>query len=172
MHISKSKRIAAISLLFFVCSVSVAFLVLNMIKQDGAQLEEQMELVQTNRLIESKYSELQTILDQSEDERNRLGEYLLTEDKTVRFLSEIESVAKKMGLQLTTDSLTVSPFPNQTFQKIDLRLRAVGPKDDLLLFISALETLPYYSRVEALSLDGDQRSGEWRASVALMVGLH
>lgn len=170
MHFSRSKRIAFITILFFMCGVSVAVLVLHMIKEDGTQFVIQMETVHTNQVIESRYNDLQTILDQSEFERDKLNDYLLSEDDTVRFLSEIEGIAKSMGLQLTTDSLSVAPFPSQTFQKIDLKFRVSGLKNDVILFISALESLPYYSRIEALSLD---RVGDvWQASVTLMVGLH
>lgn len=172
MHISKSKRIAILAILFFVSGVSVAGLVLYMIKLDGAQLAAQIETVETNRVIESKYSDLQATLDQSTSERDQLNSYMLTEDETVRFLSEIEGIAEKMGLQLITDSLSVTPFPNQSFQKIDLKFRVSGLKNNVLLFLSALESLPYYSRIEALSLDGSAGSGVWEASVTLMIGLH
>lgn len=171
MHISSTKKYTLVSLLFFLGSVGVTVFMLNMITREGMKLEDQMQTIGENNLIAKQYEDLQASLLASEQDRAVLNSYLLTEGQTVHFLSDIETFAKQLSLELITDSLTVNPVPNKDFQKIDLKFRVSGSKEQLLTFVSLLETLPYYSRLEAMTLKQQSNEG-WSATLTLMVGLH
>ncbi len=173
MHLSKTIQFAILSLIFFLLGVAAIYLVTDMISDSGEELELRMEVVGSNKVIQDRYDNLQVILRESAAERTQLSDYLLTEGKTINFLSEIEGLARQLGVEVVTDSLTVNSLPNPDFQTVDLKLRASGGKASITRFISLLETLPYYSSLNSLSLSSERVSGgDWEASVVLMVGMH
>lgn len=174
MKISHTTQYAIGSFLFFVFGVAVAGFTYYLINTDGARLADRMQVIGENQLMQERYDELQVILSQSEDEHAELDSHLLTEGKTINFLSEIETLARNMGLQFSTDSLEVETMPNPQFGSIVMRLQAEGERATLIEFLTLLETLPYYSRIQELQFDRVQaRSGTlWSARITLMVAMH
>ena len=173
MITSRTKQFVAIALLYFVGSVGVAVYVVNRTVVAGNKLEQRMELVGKSQLRQERYDDLLHILDRSADERERLGKYLLTDGTTVRFLTETEALAQKMGLSLVTDSLTVKGMPNPDFKTIEVNLRAKGSKDLVEQFLELIETLPYYSSLNSLIFtSAGAGSDSWEARITLVVGLH
>jgi len=170
---SKTIRYAVLSLIFFGASLTVALLTYFYVDTQGKELESQMEIVSKNRQLKERYDSLALMVDASRAEYDELASYLLTENNTINFLSEVETLAGTMGLELTTDALKVDPLPNPKYQGITLQLRVVGGHDDVITFLQILETLPYYSRIEALEFARESRSGgNWTAAITLLVGLH
>jgi len=171
---SRTNQYALLSLIFFTGSVAVAGLTFYLIDKEGEELKRQMEVIGKDKLMQEQYYSLQEILNQTKSEHTELANYLLTKDNTINFLNEIETMARDMGLKLTTDSLAVSALPNPQFEAIDLRIRVEGERTTLLAFLSVLENLPYFSRINELNLNAVKGSDGaiWSASVSLMVGLH
>ncbi len=170
---SKTTRYLTLSLLFFAVSLSAALFSFYYVDKEGKELESKMEIVSKHRQLEERYRSLEVMVDESRAEYDELGSYLLTENNTINFLSEVETLAGSMGLTLITDALKADPLPNPKYQGITLQLRITGQYEPVLDFLKILETLPYYSRIDALSLEREGRTGEtWTAAVTLLVGLH
>jgi len=173
MILSKTNQYALFSLLFFVASVGVSGFTYHLIDKEGSKLETQMRIVGENKLLQEQYNSLLIAVDESKFEYEELNSYMLTEDKTINFLSEIETLASDMGLQFSTDSLEVVPLPNPQFKSINLALKATGKRDDMVGFLTILETLPYYSRIDDLTFSEVSKGGAtWTSKISLMVGLH
>ena len=174
MITNRTKQSIVITVLYFVGSIVVAGLVIQQTAASGAELESQMEVVGKSKIRQERYDDLLKILEQSSGERDQLRRYLLTEGSTVRFLTETESLAKRMGVTLITDSLSVKELPNPDFKTIDLNLRAQGTKEAVSKFLSVLETLPYYSRVNGVTFSAlkNESGSDWEATIKLVVGLY
>ena len=169
MFASGTLRYTIGAALFFAACACLAIGVLYFTRAQGVKLEEQMEVVNTKRILENTYNDLVQTLKATEVEHKELAGYFLTETQTIQFLSEIESIARNLGLSIVTDSLEVQPLPKENFETILLRLRVQGDKETLLGFIKILENVPYFSHVKELELQ--QQAGVWSANVKLMVGL-
>lgn len=171
MIISKTTQYAFLSLAFLLVSMAIAGFTFFYVSMEGAKLEEQMEVVGKNRLMQDRYNNLLKILEDTKTEHEQLGGHLLTEGNTINFLSEIESLARDMGLRFTTDSLDVEALPNPQFEAINLKLRADGDRETLVSFLNILESLPYFSRINELGLEAAGGEDLWSAKITLMVGM-
>lgn len=170
---SRTTQYVIISLLFFGVSVAVSFFTYYYVDKEGSSLQSQMEILSKNRQLQERYHSLEVMVQESQAEYAELASYFLTENNTIIFLSEIETLASTMGLELITDALKVDPLPNPKYQGITLQLRISGAHDQVLDFLEIVETLPYYSRIEALTLEREGGDAEnWIAAVTLLVGLH
>lgn len=75
-----------------------------------------------------------------------LQQYVLTEDKTVDFLTDLEALAAVHGVSLTTESLKV--VENEDVPHISLQLNGLGTQNNVNDFLENLEALPYASWLE------------------------
>lgn len=171
MNVTATTKYAVISLIFLVACVAVTFFILELINREGQKLAEQMKVIGENEQLEAQHAVLLGIMEETKTDRDSLTGFLLTEGKTIHFLSDIESLARQLGLNFTTDSLTVSALPNPQFEELEIKLSAQGDKDTLMKFLSILETLPYYSHLSELSLSRGA-SDVWSARIGLKVGLN
>ena len=162
------------SLLFFFAGVAVAAFSFYQISQEGELLERRMEVIGKNKLMQHRHTELLSMLKKQETEHEELASHLLTKEGTIHFLSEIETLARNSNLTFTTNSLEVKPLPNPAFETIDLKLQAEGERADIVAFLTVLETLPYFSRINDLKLVAAKRAtGQvWTATISLTVALH
>lgn len=174
MITSHTKQYAVGSLLFLAVSVSIAGLTYYQIYREGTKLTTHMEVIGKSKLMQEQYNELFAVLKKNDAEHTQLSEFLLTEDQTIHFLSEIETLARNANLAFSTDSLEVKPLPTPPFESVDLRLRAEGSRADVITFLNILETLPYFSRINALTLTAKKgaQGDIWVANITLMVALH
>ena len=171
---SRTKQYAALSLLFLTVGITVAGFTYYQINKEGTQLAQRMEVIGKNKLVQERNNELFAILKKNEAEHEALSGFLLTQGKTVQFLSDVEKLARDTGLSFTTNELEVEPLPNPQFESIDLSLRAEGSEANVIAFLKVLETLPYFSRINELRLVAQKKAGgtTWTANIHLMVALH
>ncbi len=152
MLTNKTKNVAIFSLIFFLVSGGVLGFTVYKIISLGAELQKQSEIVARNNVLQKKYTELLSVLKQTERERETLTSYLLTEQKTVDFLTEIEQIAKTQGVELSTDSLSVSKPDGKKFDELVITFSIKGSEKRVKNMIQTLETLPYSGHVTQLSL--------------------
>lgn len=168
----ETKKYAVISSLVFVAGVVTAAATYYYVSLKGDELSVQAEVLGKNEQLAQQHEQLLESLEAYEDEHAQLAGYLLTESETINFLNDLETFARGTGLVYSTDALKVEPLPNSQFKAIELQLRAEGAEQRVIDFLTLLETLPYYSRISALSLESQSRDGgQWLARVTLVVGL-
>ncbi len=89
----------------------------------------------------------------SQDERSRLDLYFITKDTTQNFIEELDSTASQSNVTMAITSLSVSKDgspASPSFLKFDLR--ADGGFADVYHFLTAIESLPYKVRIEAVKV--------------------
>jgi len=119
---------------------------------EGAELKTQSEIVLKNNVMQQKYADVFKSLALTEEERALLKGHILTESDTVKFLSEVESIARRNEVNLTTNSLTVSDKKEGSFEILVIKFSVDGGEKNIHKVLQVLETLPYYSQVTELQL--------------------
>lgn len=88
----------------------------------------------------------------TKDDRDRLNLYFITKETTSNFIEELESVAARSAVAMKLNSLVVGREGKQanspSYLKINLRAERVF--SDIFHFLTALESLPYRVRINAV----------------------
>ena len=153
MLIPKTRNIALFSLIFLIVSAVAFGFVVYKTSVLSIELQEQAVVIAQNNSLKQKHTELLNILKDTEQEREILSDFLLTEDSTIRFLSEIEQYAKAHGVSLTTNILEVSETKTPLgFNILDVQFSFEGEKSQVKNLIRTFEELPYHGKVTDISL--------------------
>ncbi len=120
------------------------------VAKQGDVLQERAQAVADNATQAQTYQALERLLEESVDERNQLQTYILNESATIDFLSDIETIAAQSGVVITTDTLTVTEATN--FDTLLVQFTLEGETSDVAAVIQILETLPYKSHVDSLTI--------------------
>lgn len=121
---------------------------------------------------DAKEAAIQTTLDivaDTENERNALASYFVTEDDAISYLALIEGAAAGMGIEFETTELAVQPKTETTPGELKTSFRFTGTAAAMVQFLKALESLPYHSRIPdiAVTIEG----GTWQGTVTVYTTL-
>jgi hypothetical protein len=105
-------------------------------------------------------------LAETETERRSLGSYFVAEDGAVSLIENIESLARVAGVEVNIDSLGIEALPNQRFEKLNVRIEAVGVWGGVYKFLLLVENMPFALNIGRVLISEnrdalDKASGEW-----------
>jgi hypothetical protein len=183
----KTYMYATGALLFMLCSfLGFAYMYLT-VYTAGSLLTAQIIAIEQNVSKEKMVTDLELAMAKTKEERNAIGAFVLTEDKTSVFLTDIEKVAATQKVALTTNSLevvkpvkkvasgTTTPQTQETtaslFDTLAISFLIEGQEDDVKKMLHVFETLPYHSTVNMFSLKreaGGYAKGTLNLSVSLL----
>lgn len=134
----------------------------------GREIQSFMKSVQTWDQIDRANADLESGTGMDKQDRERLNELVLSgESDTIAFLSHIDQLGTATGVTVTTDELSSEKSTSPNFTEIAASLSLSGSKDAVESMIELLESMPYHSRIESLSLSrGPDRT---EANVVLRV---
>ena len=159
MKLSHTHVVFITSLGFALAAIAALVVLLLIIQTRGETLESYVTAIGDQLAQEKKYTELQSLVDDTSAERNELGQYILTEDETISFLTTIEDVGRRQGVTFTTNSLNAEGSPDDSFQKLVAQFTITGGTSQINQIIQILETMPYHSELTnldwRLNQDGD-----------------
>lgn len=172
--------------LFMTCTfLGVVYIYLTIYKA-GNLLTTSIVAIEQNVSKEKMVTDLEAALAKTQDERNAIGEFVLTEGKTSTFLTDIEKVAATQDVTLTTNSLevvkpvkkvasgTTTPTTQSTepslFDTLSISFLIEGQEDDVKKMLHVFETLPYHSKVNTFSLKREAE-GYAKGTLSLSVSL-
>ncbi len=175
MILKNTKISLALSILFVIGSAGVFGVSLYLISKKSTELNTQVAAIAESTAVTEEYNKLNVLLEDTESERTKLKEFILSESEIINFLSEVEKISRSFGLKVETNSLNVvegSGF----FDTLELELGFVGEAKQVFKFLEFVEALPYASTVAGYSysiktttLDGrDELTG----AVQLRVQIH
>ncbi len=101
----------------------------------------------------------------TKEDREALQQFIITDDQVTDFLGLVESSARSQGLSISTKSVTVAPLSEDTsFDSLSLTLEVAGPFLRVSTFLSLLETLPFQTRIDSVSLErtSDKEGDLWK----------
>lgn len=145
-----AKKVATITAVSAILSGGMFGSSLWYVSSQGALLTERAQAVADHTTQAKTYQGLERLLDDSTNERQQLHEFILTEAATIDFLADIERVAAQSGVTITTDTLTVAEA--KSFNTLTVQFSIEGEAGPVAAMIQILETLPYKSYVDSLSL--------------------
>jgi len=158
MVTKKTKIFLGISIIFFLLSVGGVYMIWNNIQNKGVDLAQKANALANFEAQNQSYRELEKLVEETGSERDKLQQYLLTEDKTIDFLSMIEELATTQSVKLSTDALKVQNIDGP-FDSLLISYRVEGMKTRVDVLLKLLETLPYQSVVSGISLQYTSKEG-------------
>ena len=166
----KTKVIFVLTLAYFiVASVGLGWVGYE-VNQVGNELENYVTVIANKSAQEQKYAELSDLVEKTEIERKTLEKYVLTEEKTITFLSEIEKIGVEQGVTLITNSLKVVENPD-TYNQLTVNFSVEGDEKLVFRMMQILESVPYHSEISTLVLTLDTEEGLTTMNIELSVSL-
>lgn len=165
----KTNTIALVSLVFALCSGGIFSWVLYEVTTAGQSLTERVTTIADTRAKERAYKDLAIQVANTKEQRTTLNSFVLTEEGTGTFLTEIEHLGVSQGVVLTTNSLKVATQKDLP-DTLQVQFTLAGKEKAVKKMLSILETLPYHSVVSSLVLS-KEASGDLRGTVDLSVTL-
>jgi len=120
----------------------------------------------------------QTILINTESERERLDSFFVSSDGVVSFLEEIEKLGDLTKAEITVSQVEIVPVGNggenqeELFEELLLTIQAEGAFSEVAHTLSVIEGLPLYVQVKQLSLSqtlSEEEGSAWRALMIFSV---
>ncbi len=107
------------------------------------------------------------IISKTQDSRDKLSRYFVTEKDTINFITDIESLAASLGVSIETTSLEILPGQTGARGQLKTSFAVEGDRTAIKNFIKAIENLPYHSTVPELEID--LNGNEWSAYISVLV---
>lgn len=166
---TKNILIASISLAFF--SIGLCSYMIYEIDVKGLQLEEQVKILAENNSKEELYLNIRRTIQETEADRNSINnKFFKSEDDSIDFLSEIESLAPTLGLVLSTKALEPVLGEDKKPQSLKMSFVYSGNKEAVLGFTKMLGNLQYHSYLESLTLK-KSTGNNWEGNVTLLISI-
>jgi hypothetical protein len=148
---SKTLTILIIAALYLLASLCVLGYVLFKVHSEGQELTERVTLIADRNAKIQMYTELSRLVSETEGERAELSSYVLTENETSSFLTEIEKIGAQTGNELSTASLDVVE-KGTDYDELHIKFNVEGTEASVKEMLHVFETLPYHSAVTSVLL--------------------
>lgn len=152
MMTGKTKIIGIISLAYVFIAVAVLSSVIFEVITAGQALTERVTAIADKNAKVKVYSELSNLVKATKDQRETLSGFVLTEENTSAFLTDIESIGMSQNVTLTTDSLQVTK-QDGLFDLLSIQFTLEGSESSVAKMLMVFETLPYHSLVSSLTYE-------------------
>ncbi len=156
-----TKIYALLSLITFLVVLVLLVLSWRYTVREGDELVARLSTIEEAQQRQQAYGELTRLVNETQADREELLSYVLTEDKTIDFLTSIEKAAVRNSVELTTESLRKVENKGR-FDTLQVSFTFSGDKQDVQTMLRMLETLPYHSTVTQLSLQLKDASASGR----------
>ncbi len=148
---SKTTLIFIGSLIYLCVASLVLGLGIYKVHKAGKELQNRLTAISEQNAERQSHTALARILAESEEDRNAIDAFVLTERKTSEFLTEIESLGSGLGITMTVESLAVLEREGAV-DDIKIEYALEGEDASVRKMLSILENLPYHSKVVAGTL--------------------
>jgi hypothetical protein len=126
---------------------------------------------------EVKLKSVKSLIEDIEDEREKLDIYFVDDEEVIDFIENIEDLAGDTGVGVEVMSVDISDDRNNTPQQnsiselLLLSLKVEGSWDDLFQFILLVEGLPFKIDISKVNIEAIYSSGEKKESSGNWKGL-
>lgn len=154
--------IASLYFLGWVAALGWGFIT---VSAQGYKMESLATLQAEQMAKEAAVQTTAQITETTKAEREQIASYFVTETEAISFLAMIETTAVQMGVTLETTGLEVLAKTETTAAELKTNFSFSGKQIAVQRFLQALETLPYHSRIPALTIGLE--SDVWQGTVEL-----
>ena len=153
MPLPQTKRILIVTTIISSAVVAALFFLGWQLNEKANELETVVQSV-ANEMAISKYREsLQNTLASSQAERVEVSSYVVRGNEgTIALLSQIEELASKLGVELTTDKLDVVTPKDAEFSNLNASISFRGSEKATITMIEALENLPFMGHIKQMTI--------------------
>lgn len=170
MHINHHTRIVLFaSLACFVFASAALGWFLFEINTSGKELTQKVALIAQKNATVQQHTELSELIEATKEERALLEQFVLTEEQTSAFLTEIENLGEAHGVSLKTKSLEVISQKG-IFDHLALEFSIEGQEAGVKQVLSMLEALPYHGQITSLTYARED-TGEVIAALGMFITL-
>lgn len=168
MH-TKTKFILSITVICFLAALCVLGFMLYEVHSKGRDLDTRIALIAERNAKVQMYTKLSRLVEDTQLERSKLQKYVLTEDETSSFLTDIEALGAVVGVELATRELAVEK-KDGAFDELAIEFEVTGTEGAVKQMLSVFETLPYHSAVSSVVLSKES-NGNFTGVIELDVSL-
>lgn len=163
---SKTQFALLFSLGFMGAAFLMVFGLVYVIESDAEQLRTKAAELAFQKAQAEEQFETTRLLEDTQEERNRLADFVLTEQTIIDFISEIETIATSQQLDFDTQTIAPKKTKHPTFDDLTISFGFSGAEDNVWYMIKLFESLPYHSHIQDIDLSQNSE-GNW--SVRLLI---
>lgn len=164
---SHTKKFAFLAAAVLAGAIAVAIFMVFEVRSQGEKLNQQLAVLSEEESKQLAFQLVERLVLESESERAIIYDsFFKSESDTIDLLNQLDDLALRSGLKIENNLEAVVDESQQ--QKIKLSTSFSGPKDKVINFYKILETLPYHSSLENLSLK-ETGAGSWQGSVTILI---
>lgn len=169
-----AKQLGVVSVLTLIGAAAVVFFYLY-IQQQQVALREALSTIANEAAVERAFIQLSNILDATTADRAELSTYIIDgQAGAIRFLEEIEAIALQYQVDITGTTLTTEIDEQFGSKILELQFFFAGPTPSTRQYLTLLETLPYASYLDTLTVSertSEQGVGTLSGEVVLRVAI-
>ena len=167
---SRTKKILILSLVAVSISATACIFLLYQINTQGKKLGSYITILNEQSAQEESYVRISRLVQETEDDRKTVASaFFKDESDSIGFLGDIESLATKIGLELTTDELNKVTAEDKS-EYITMTFTYRGKKAVVQDFTTLLEQVPYHAWIQSLYLQEiDTSTWEGTATIHITI---
>lgn len=156
MKVSRTIGILIFSIICVTITGGLLLVASYLLNQEGKELQAKMQAVADEQKLITERNQIKSTIDASASDRAELAGFIIDgDDGTAAFLSEMDALAAKLGVTITTQ-LKVVEQEKATFDLLSVSFAVEGADSSVRRFVSLLEKVPYKSQLTALQLSKGQ----------------
>jgi len=152
MMTRQTKIVGIIGLVYVFLTAALLGWVIFEVITAGQALTERVTAIADKNAKVKVYSELSNLVKETKTQRETLASFMLTEEDTSTFLTDIESIGASKQVSLVTDSLQVTK-QDGLFDLLSIQFSLEGRESSVAEMLTIFETLPYHSQVFSLTYE-------------------
>ena len=137
--------LAAVSVLIVWPSLSEIRLINKQVYEERVRLEKLYVLGQLQKKVRANYAKI-------ENQTHFLDDILLKENQELQYITALENAANIHNVELKINIGESKRMPNQVFSILAVSFELNGGYPNILAWIAALETIPYYTNFNEASV--------------------
>lgn len=133
------------------------------------EIEELYLNTESESAKEEKISVIKNIAETNKDLIQTLQNYFVQKDDEVKFIEQIEKIARASGVKFEMTSIDVKANqPNSFSENVNVKMKLEGFWRGVVSFIDKLEKMPFGVLVEKIDLDANV-PGDWSGTIEFII---
>lgn len=170
MITSRAKKIAVLASIYCLLAVVVLAGSIYYTEQNKNKFADVRNRNAEARAMQELSTSIEHTLRLSEDDRQELSSFFISERDTIHFITKVETLAKTMQVNVETTQLSVVPKNDKTPSRLEIGFIVEGNYSNVAKMLSAIETLPYHKEILQIAITKSSEK-TWEGAVALYVTL-
>lgn len=175
MRFSSTKQLLVLMSVVVVAALAIYIGLFLYIRNANQEIAELTSAIDQQLLTESRLRSVESIMEDTEEEQEKLEGYFVGQDDIVGFIETIESLAGTVGLTIEITSVDVEEVgESEAYQFLKLRFDTEGLWGETTHFLALLEALPnaitIHRAVFNSKLEGEGAS-EWDGLFSIDVAM-